>query len=74
MNIIMKSAMDLMASAGLAHPDEVDRTVVSTRIERSKIQTFEETYPELKKGALLEGATVPNEFYNFWKRAHSESF
>lgn len=70
----VKSAMDLMASAGLAHPDDVDRTVVSTRIERSKIQTFEETYPELKVGALLEGSTVPNEFFRFWKRATIEHF
>lgn len=70
----VKSAMDLMASAGLAHPDDVDRTVVSTRTERSKIQTFEETYPELKVGALLEGSTVPNEFFRFWKKATSEKF
>lgn len=70
----VKSAMDLMASAGLAHPDDVDRTVVSTRTERSKIQTFEETYPELKVGALLDGSTVPNEFFRFWKRATAEKF
>ncbi len=66
--------MDLMASAGLAHPDDVDRTVVSTRTERSKIQTFEETYPELKVGSLLEGSTVPNEFFRFWKKATADKF
>jgi glutamate synthase domain-containing protein 2 len=70
----VKSAMDLMASAGLAHPDDVDRTVVSTRTERSKIQTFEETYPELKVGSLLEGSTVPNEFFRFWKKATADKF
>ena len=70
----VKSAMDLMASAGLAHPDDVDRTVVSTRTERSKIQTFEETYPELKVGSLLEGSTVPKEFFRFWKKATADKF
>lgn len=70
----VKSAMELMASAGIDHPDKVDRSVVSMRVDRTKIQTFEETYPELKVGALLEGATVPNEFFRFWKRATSESF
>ena len=70
----VKSAMDLMASAGLAHPDDVDRTVVSTRIDRTKIQTFEETYPELKIGSMLDGSTVPNEFFRFWKKATFDKF
>lgn len=70
----VKSAMELMASAGIEHPDNVDRSVVSMRVDRTKIQTFEETYPELKIGALLDGSTVPNEFFRHWKRASAESF
>lgn len=70
----VKSAMDLMASAGLAHPDDVDRSVVSTRLDRTRIATFEETYPELKPGALLEASNVPNHLYIFWKKATAEKF
>lgn len=70
----VKSAMELMASAGIDHPDKVDRSVVSMRVDRTKIQTFEETYPELKVGCLLDGSTVPNEFFRHWKRASAESF
>lgn len=70
----VKSAMELMASAGIDHPDNVDRSVVSMRVDRTKIQTFEETYPELKIGSLLDGSTVPNEFFRHWKRASAESF
>ena len=70
----VKSAMELMASAGIDHPDKVDRSVVSMRVDRTKIQTFEETYPELKVGCLLDGSTVPNEFFRPWKRASAESF
>lgn len=70
----VKSAMELMASAGIDHPDKVDRSVVSMRIDRTKIQTFEETYPELEVGCLLDGSKVPNEMFRFWKRATSESF
>ncbi len=70
----VKSAMELMASAGIDHPDKVDRSVVSMRVDRTKIQTFEETYPELEVGALLEGSKVPNEFFRYWKRASAESF
>lgn len=70
----VKSAMELMASAGISHPDDVDRTVVSMRVDRTKIQTFAETYPELKNGCLLEESTVPDNFIAFWKRASAASF
>ncbi len=45
--------MELIASAGLDHPDEVDRSVVSRRINRNNIETFANTYPELEEGSLL---------------------
>lgn len=70
----VKSAMELMASAGITHPDAVDRSVVSMRVDRTKIQTFEETYPELDNGCLLEEATVPHTFMTFWKKAKPDSF
>ena len=70
----VKSAMDLMASAGLAHPDQVDRSVVSMRIDRTTIQTFAETYPELEKGCLLDENSVPPTFKSFWKKATVEHF
>ena len=63
-----------IASAGLAHPDDVTRDVVSTRVERNKTQTYAETYPELKPGALLEGSSVPNEYFRYWKRATPDNF
>ena len=66
--------MELMASAGIDHPDKVDRSVVSMRIDRTQIKTFEETYPELKIGSLLDGSKVPNDMFKFWKRATAESF
>ena len=70
----VKSAMDLMASAGIAHPDEVDRHVVSMRVDRTTIKTFAETYPELEKGCLLDESSVPDTFKVFWKKATVESF
>jgi glutamate synthase domain-containing protein 2 len=70
----VKSAIDLMASAGLDHPDKVDRTVVSTRIDASQIKTFYEIYPELDKGCLLNESTVPKEFSIFWRKATTNQF
>ncbi len=70
----VKSAMDLLASAGIAHPDEVDRSVVSMRVDRTTIQTFAETYPELEVGCLLNEQTVPKNFLAFWKKASVDRF
>ena len=70
----VKSAVDLMASAGLDHPDKVDRSVVSTRINPIMIQTFEEIYPELDRGCLLNEATVPDYLKVFWLKASIEKF
>lgn len=70
----VKSAMDLMASAGLSHPDEVTRDVITTRIDRNKVETFAEIFPELETGFLLFESTVPKEFLYFWRKASSEKF
>jgi glutamate synthase domain-containing protein 2 len=70
----VKNAMELMASAGLKHPDEVTRDVVSTRVERNVVETFAQTFLELETGCLLNENTVPKEFLYFWKKANSEKF
>ncbi len=70
----VKNAMELMASAGLQHPNDVTRDIVSTRVERNKTETFAETFPELETGCLLNENTVPKEFLYFWKKANSDKF
>lgn len=70
----VKSAMDLMASAGLAHPDDVTRDAVTTRIDRNKVETYAEIFPELETGCLLYESTVPKEFLYFWRKASVEMF
>lgn len=70
----VKSAIDLMASAGLTHPDDVTRDVVSTRIDRNTVETFAQTFPELETGCLLFESTVPKDFLYFWKKASVANF
>lgn len=70
----VKSAMELMASAGLRHPDEVDRSVISARTGSTKIETYYEMYPEIETGCLLNENTVPKEYLYFWKKATAEQF
>ena len=70
----VKSAVELMASAGMNHPDDVTRDVVSTRVERNKIETFAETFPELVTGCLRTENTVPDAFKYVWSKASSAHF
>ncbi|HRG17471.1 MAG TPA: FMN-binding glutamate synthase family protein [Flavobacterium lutivivi] len=70
----IKSALELMASAGLNHPDDVSRDIVSTRVERNMVETYAQTFPELETGCLLNENTVPKEFLYFWKKASVEKF
>lgn len=70
----VKSAMELMASAGIDHPDNVGRDLVSMRIDKTNIRTFAELFPELKTGCMLAPETVPDRFFYDWKKASAESF
>lgn len=70
----VKSAIDLMASAGIDHPDGVTRDVVTTRINPNKVATFAELFPELENGCLLNESSVPKEFLYFWKKASTRHF
>ena len=70
----VKSAVDLMASAGIIHPDLVTRDVITTRIERNKVETFAQIFPDLVTGCLLKEETVPQEMLYFWKRAIVDKF
>ncbi|MBD3724495.1 MAG: FMN-binding glutamate synthase family protein [Flavobacteriaceae bacterium] len=68
------SALELMASAGLHHPDEVTRDVVSTRVERNVVETFAQIFPEIPNGCLLNEQSVPASFLYFWRKASVERF
>lgn len=70
----VKSAVELMASAGINHPDGVTRDVVSTRVERNITETFAQTFPELEAGCLLNEDSVPSNLLYFWKKAQTGGF
>ncbi len=52
-NETVKSAMELIASAGLEHPDQVDRSALSWRTDRYSVRVLEDVYPEVPEGAYL---------------------
>jgi glutamate synthase domain-containing protein 2 len=50
----VKAAVELIAAAGLDHPDKLHRSHIYRRVSASQIQTYAEMYPYLLKGCLLE--------------------
>jgi glutamate synthase domain-containing protein 2 len=50
----IKAAVELMAAAGIDHPDKLHRSHIYRRVSANQIQTYAEMYPYLLKGSLLE--------------------
>src|ERR1051326_2998171 len=50
----VKSAVELMAAAGIGHPKHLHRAHIYRRISASQIQTYAEMYPNMLRGALIE--------------------
>lgn len=68
------SFVELMAAAGIDHPDKINRTHVYRRVFMNMVKTYEEIYPPLPEGCLLDGGDSPIEFEVYLKRASALQF
>ena len=50
----VKSAVELMAASGIASPDKIRRYHIYRRVSASEIQRYDETYPYILRGCLIE--------------------
>jgi glutamate synthase domain-containing protein 2 len=66
----VKSAVELMCSAGIDHPDKVDRIVMHKRVDEHVIKTYEDLYPELTIGCLLHETSIPELWHRDCSRAN----
>lgn len=70
----VESFVELMGAAGISHPDKINRTHVYRRVFMNLVKTYEEIYPTLPNGCLLEGGDIPYDYDEYMKRASAESF
>lgn len=70
----MINFVELLAAAGLHSPEEIRRSHVFRRVSMHEIKTYEELYPYLEPGCLLQAETVPEGFRLEWEKASAERF
>ena len=69
----LKSVAELLASAGLRHSSELNRTHIFRRISQKSVAQFDHVFPYHKPGSLLQ-EPYPKAFLREMKEASAESF
>ena len=65
---------ELLAAAGLTHPDQLRPEHIIRRISSTEVTSLATLYKFLKPGSLLQEASGHQVFEYYWKRARAESF
>ena len=65
---------DMLAPAGLSHPDDLQPHHVSHRISTTEVRQFDQAHRYLNSGDLLAGYELPAYFQENWARAQAGSF
>jgi glutamate synthase domain-containing protein 2 len=73
-NATLHALAELIAAAGLEHPNQILPIHLSHRISTTEVVSFAQLYPQLRPGELLEGTTNDPRFREAWAMARAESF
>lgn len=73
-NETVHSFVELLAAAGLDNMGQIRRHHVYRRITNKEILRYDEIYPYLEEGCLLQETTIPSNWKPYWDMASSESF
>jgi hypothetical protein len=69
----LEALSELVAAAGLDHPHEFIPAHFSRRVSPREVVTFDNVYPTLRPGELIDGTDDPR-FRDAWKMASAGSF
>lgn len=70
----ISSFVELMAGAGFDNPSKIDRKGISRRVLMNQVKRYDEIYPYLTEGALLNETTIPEDWKDLMAMAQADSF
>jgi glutamate synthase domain-containing protein 2 len=70
----VRNFVELMAAAGLEQTSLINRYHVYRRTNSNEYKTYEELFPHLLPGSLLQESSVPEYMLRDWQRANAHSF
>ncbi|MBN9006272.1 MAG: FMN-binding glutamate synthase family protein [Rhizobiales bacterium] len=69
----LQALTELIAAAGLEHPQELRPVHFSQRVSNTEVASFDKLYPSLRPGELISGTADPR-FRDAWVQAQADSF
>lgn len=71
----IKSFLEILASAGLKHPDQLERRHIYQRVSRTLYHRYDEFFPPMQPGLyLVQGAVLPDHIVDYMREASHERF
>jgi glutamate synthase domain-containing protein 2 len=70
----VQALADMLAAAGLSHPDDLQPRHIVHRVSQTEIRQFDQVHHFLKAGALVHGDCNLPHYRDNWGRAQTRSF
>lgn len=70
----VKALAELLAAAGLTHPNELGPEHIIRRIDAERVQPLSVVYPSIKPGQLIDSDPDQPNLREYWREARSDSF
>lgn len=70
----IQSFVELLSAAGIDHHDKINRSLVYRRIIMNKHMRYDEIYPYIDRGCLLNQNTIPDDWKHDMELSSAETF
>jgi glutamate synthase domain-containing protein 2 len=66
--------VELLGAAGLERPEQIRRSMINRRISMQRVMRYDELFPYMKQGALLNEKAIPSPWKIYMDEANPNSF